>query len=224
VRSQSGRGAFAWVLLSPALVFAEPEPAAAETGARAAPTAYPAVAQEPGQALRAEPLVLISLGAELGAGLAPKLALGPAASVVVTPARHLRLGLLGSIHLPHQYGAAPGLELEHSAIGTLACGMPRTGSFGVGLCGTGKLHRFHSTGISLPHPEAQRSLAWTLGLALRAEWRLVRRLWWVGSVGADVATSPLYFYFTPAGGGESVLFRQGRVAPSLFLGLTLELP
>jgi hypothetical protein len=144
--------------------------------------------------------------------------------VVFTPVRHLRVGALGSIFFPHQYGALPGLSLGHSSVELMLCGMPLTGSFGLGVCGTGALHRWTSTGISLPHPETRRTSAWTAGLELRAEWRLIRHLWWVGSVGADVATRPLYFYFTPAPGGETILFRQQRIAPALFLGLTVELP
>ena len=95
---------------------------------------------------------------------------------------------------------------------------------GLGLCGGATLHRFTSLGISLAHTKAAQRFTWSAGLALRAEWRLVRRLWWVGSVGADIATVPLYFYFTPAPGGETVLFRQDRFSPHLFVGLTLELP
>jgi hypothetical protein len=144
--------------------------------------------------------------------------------VVFTPVRHVRVGALGAVFFPHQYGAAPGFSLSHDSLALLACGMPLTGVFNLGVCGNAAWHRFNSSGISLPHPQTQQISEWTTGLALRAEWRLVRHLWWVGHVGADVAPSPLYFYFTPAPGGESVLFRQQRVAPSLFLGLTLELP
>jgi hypothetical protein len=171
-----------------------------------------------------EPPVLLSLGAELSSGLAPRLELGPAAAVTLAPVRHLRVGLQGAFFVRHQYGAAPGLSLGHEAGRLMACGMPLTGAFGLGLCGSGALHRFSSSGISLPHPESHDNVTWTAGAALRAEWRLLRHLWWVGSVGADVTTRPLYFYFTPAPGGETILFRQQRVAPSLWLGLTLELP
>lgn len=171
-----------------------------------------------------EPRVLLSAGAVLGQGLAPKTELGPAVSVVVTPLRHARVGLLGSLFLPHQYGASPGLSLGHESMALLVCAMPLTGTLALGVCGSGALHRWRSRGISLPHPETQQSTAWTTGLSVRAEWQLAGHLWWVGNLGADVATEPLYFYYTPAPGGQTVLYRQQRVAPSMFLGLTLELP
>jgi hypothetical protein len=168
--------------------------------------------------------VMLSAGAALGSGLTPKLELGPAAAVVVAPHRYFRVGLAGSVFFPHQYGAGPGLSLGHESGALLACGMPLSGSLGLGVCANAALHRYSSRGISLPHPESHHTSAWTAGFALRAEWRLVRHLWWVGSVGTDVTTRPLYFYFTPAPGGQNILFRQQRVAPALFLGLTLELP
>jgi hypothetical protein len=64
----------------------------------------------------------------------------------------------------------------------------------------------------------------SVGGGLRAEGRLASHLWWFGHVGADVATRPLYFYYTPPSGGGRTLFRQQRVIPTLLLGLTLELP
>ena len=167
---------------------------------------------------------MLSAGAVLGAGLTPKLELGPAAALVLAPHRYFRVGLAGSAFFPHQYGAGPGLSLGHASGALLACGMPLSGSFGLGVCANAALHEFSSRGISLPHPESHHTSAYTAGLAVRAEWRLARHLWWVGSIGADVTTRPLYFYFTPAPGGQSILFRQQRVAPALFLGLTLELP
>jgi hypothetical protein len=173
---------------------------------------------------RGEPRALLSAGAVLGQGLAPKPELGPAVSVVVTPFARARVGLLGALFLPHQYGASPGLSLGHESLTLLACGMPLTGTLALGVCGSGGLHRWRSRGISLAHPETQQSTAWTTGLSARAEWQLAGHLWWVGNVGADVATEPLYFYFTPPPGGETVLYRQQRIAPSLFLGLTLEVP
>jgi hypothetical protein len=169
-----------------------------------------------------QPSLLLSLGAELSSGLAPRLELGPAASLAYAPIRYLRLGAQGSLFLRHQYGAAPGFSLGHDSGRLFACGMPLSGGLGLGLCGNAAFHRFTSTGISLPHPQAHHSSSWTAGVALRGEWRLVPHLWWVGSVGADISTEPLYFYFTPAAGGASILFRQQRVAPSLFLGLTFE--
>jgi hypothetical protein len=171
-----------------------------------------------------ETTVFISAGAALGSGLAPKVELGPAASLVFAPERHVRVGAWGALFFPHQYGASPGLSLGHDSFALLACGMPLSGSFALGVCGNAAFHSWSSRGISLPHPESHQTSAWTTGLGVRAEWRLVPQLWWVGSVGADVATQPLYFYVTPAPGGQSVLFRQRRVAPTLFLGLTLGLP
>jgi hypothetical protein len=171
-----------------------------------------------------ETTVLLSVGAAVGSGLAPKVELGPAASLVFSPARHFRVGAWGALFFPHQYGAAPGLSLGHDSGALLACGMPLTGSFGLGVCGNVAFHSWSSRGISLPYPQAHDASAWTTGLALRAEWRIVRQLWWVGSVGADVATRPLYFFYTSSAGEENVVFRQGRIAPALFLGLTLGLP
>ena len=171
-----------------------------------------------------EAAVLISVGAAVGSGLAPKLELGPAASLVFSPARHFRIGAWGALFFPHQYGQDPGLSLGHDSAALLACGMPLTGPFALGVCGNVAFHSWSSRGISLPHSETRQVSAWTTGLALRAEWRLVRQLWWVGSVGTDVATRPLYFFYTSASGEENVVFRQRRIAPTLFLGLTLGLP
>jgi hypothetical protein len=209
---------------------AEPAPAPAEPTPAANPPVTSPVPEpepdtsEPPPSPKKEALVLASLGAELSSGLAPKLELGPAAAVTFAPVRHLRIGAEGALFFPHQYAAAPGLSLGREAARLLVCGMPLTGAFGVGVCGSVALHHFSSTGVALAHPQTHHSTAWAGGLALRAEWRLQRRLWWVGSVGADVSARPFYFYFTPAPGGETILFRQQRVAPSLLLGLTLELP
>jgi hypothetical protein len=195
---------------------------------RPVPTAPPPPPPKPPVHVPSPPdrpaLVMLSLGAVLGSGLAPKVELGPAASVVLTPARHLRVGVMGSIFFPRQYGASPGLSLGHQSAALVACGMPLSGSFGLGVCANAALHRFDSSGISLPHSEDHDNSTWTAGVAVRVEWRLVRHLWWVGSAGADVTTRPLYFFFTRAAGGESILFRQQRIAPMSFLGLTLELP
>ena len=171
-----------------------------------------------------EAAVLLSAGAAVGSGLAPKLELGPAASLVFAPVRHFRVGVWGALFFPHQYGSAPGLSLGHDSAALLACGMPLSGPFGLGVCGNVAFHSWSSRGTSLAHAEIHQTSAWTTGLALRAEWRLARQLWWVGSVGTDVVTRPLYFFFTPSAGGETVLFRQRRIAPALFLGLTLGLP
>ena len=171
-----------------------------------------------------EATVLLSAGAAVGSGLAPKLELGPAASFIFAPARHFRVGVGGALFFPHQYGGAPGLSLGHYSAALLACGMPLSGPFGLGVCGNVAFHSWSSRGISLANSESHQTSAWTTGVALRAEWRLARQLWWVGSIGTDVATRPLYFFFTPTAGGETVLFRQHRIAPALFLGLTLGLP
>jgi hypothetical protein len=171
-----------------------------------------------------EATVLLSVGAAVGSGLAPKLELGPAASLVFVPTRHFRIGGWGALFFPHQYGGAPGLSLGHDSAALLACGMPWSGQVALGVCGNVAFHSYCSRGISLAQAEVRRTSAWTTGLALRAEWRLTRQLWWVGSVGADVATRPLYFFYTRAAGEETVLFRQRRIAPALFLGLTLGLP
>ena len=208
---------------------AEPAPTRpAPKPAPAPPVTSPApkldTSAEPHPSPTKEALVLASLGAELSSGLAPKLELGPVAEVSFAPVRHLRIGAEGALFFPHQYAAAPGLSLGHEAARLFVCGMPLTGAFGLGLCARAALNRFSSSGIALPHSETHHSTAWAGGLAIRAEWRLQRRLWWVGSAGADVSARPYYFYFTPAPGGETILFRQQRVAPSLFLGLTLELP
>jgi hypothetical protein len=134
------------------------------------------------------------------------------------------VGLLGALYFPHQYGGAPGLSLTHDSLALFGCGLPLTGAFGLGVCANVGWHRFRSEGISLPHPTSHEASSWTAGAALRAEWRLTQHWWWVGSLGGDVALNPLYFYFTPAPGGRSILFTQDRIVPTLFLGLTLELP
>lgn len=201
----------------------EPEPPRQPPANAPAPPS-PAPASAPKPQPGREAFAFLSLGAALGSGLAPRVELGPAAALVLAPFRQLRVGALGSLFFPHQYGATPGLSLGHKSLALFACGMPLTGSFSLGLCGNATWHSWSSRGISLPNPESRHTSEWTTGLAVRAEWRLVRRLWWVGHVGADVTPRPLYFYFTPAPGGESILFTQRRVAPGLFLGLTLELP
>lgn len=214
----------ALLTVSALLIESRTEPAPAPQPPTTEPPPAPEKPPVPPPKPAIEPLVLLSAGAVLGQGLAPKLEWGPAVSIVLTPLHGLRVGLQGALFLPRQYGASPGFSLEHDSLTLLACGMPLTGTLALGVCGNGTLHRWSSRGISLAHPETQHTWAWTAGASVRAEWQLVRRLWWVGNVGADVATEPLYFYFTPAPGGQTVLYRQQRVAPSLFLGLTLELP
>jgi hypothetical protein len=207
-----------------AQVPSEPEPAAAAPAS--APATAPIAAQpaEPSPASRAEPLLLLSAGGELSAGHAPKPELGPALSLVMTPTSRLRLGLRGALFLPQEYGATPGMKLSHVSVGLLGCGMPLTGSLGLGACASVGAQRWASAGVGLAHGQAKSTWASTLGLSARAEWRLTRRLWWVADAGVDVAPTPLYFYYAPPAGGETVVFRQRRLAPSVFLGLTLELP
>lgn len=203
----------------------EPEPPPEpETPPRPAPVPAPAVASEPRTIPRAEPIALLSVGGEVSSGLAPRAELGPAAAIVVTPFAHARLGLRGALFFPQEYGTGPGMTLSHVNLGLLTCAMPLSGALGLGVCANAGLHTFTSTGVGLPYPEAWRTWAWTLGLSARAEWRLTRRLWWVADIGVDAPTAPIYFYFKPPPGGQTVLFRQKRVAPLLFVGLTLELP
>jgi hypothetical protein len=198
-----------------------PPPAAAP--APLPPQPAPAPSPTP-PAFRAEAPLLLSVGGQVSAGHAPRAELGPAVALVWTPASHLRLGLRGALFLPQEYGATPGMQLTHQAAALLGCGVPITGALNLGLCASVVGHRWATVGVGLPQPRAARTYAWTLGLSARAEWRLSRRLWWVADAGAEAATAPLYFYFVPPPGGETVLFRQNRVAPLLFLGLTLEVP
>lgn len=202
----------------------EPEDAPAPTPPPAIEPEPEPAAREPNLPPRPEPFLLLSLGGQVSTGLAPQAELGPAAALVVTPFAHARLGLRGALFLPQEYGSSPGMELEHFSLGLSACGMPLTGSLGLGACANAGIHSLSSLGGGLPHPEAWRTWAWTVGLSARAEWRLTRRWWLVGDAGVDVPTAPVYFYFTAPSGGEVVLFRQKRAAPLLFLGLTLELP
>lgn len=197
---------------------AQPEPTPATT------VEEPEKTEAPPPSNDRVPLALVSVGGQLSSGLAPRLELGPAAALVLAPLGRLRVGASAAYYVPHEYGARPGFELGHASATLLACGMPVTGSLGLGLCASGTGHRFVSNGVSLPHPAETQTFSWSVGLAARAEWRLVQSLWWVGSVGADLTPEPLYFYFQPAPGGETILFEQRRLVPLLFLGLTLELP
>jgi hypothetical protein len=172
-----------------------------------------------------ETTVLVSAGAAMISGMAPKVEFGPAVAIVLKPWRYARLGAQGSLFLRRQYGNAPGFSLGHDSVRLLACGMPvLLDAFSLGICADGTFHRFRSEGISLAHPRSEGTSTWSGGLGLRAEWRLTRQLSWTGSVDANLALPPLYFYFVPSQGVESELFEQARVSPSLFLGLTLELP
>lgn len=203
---------------------AEPEPAPAPNPPSAPPPepkrAPPPAPIEP----RTEPRLLLSAGGQISWGFAPKLELGPALAAALTPLPHVRLGLRGTLFVAQQYGAGSGIELHHASATGLLCGMPVTGSLSLGACATVTFHHYRSRGISLAHPLESETTVWTTGIDARAEWRLSGRLWWVAHLGADVAPVPLYFYFTPAPGGEKVVFEQQRVAPLLFVGLSLELP
>jgi hypothetical protein len=199
------------------------EPERASPASEPAPPPEPDRPEPPPPLSQPEPFVLVSLGAQLSSGFAPKLELGPAVAIALSPIRYLRVGISGSYFFARQYGASPGLELGHGGLGLLTCGMPLIGSFALGLCASGTVHRWSSLGMLLPHPHSETTYTWSAGLAARAEWRLIKRLWWVGSLGGELATVPLFFYFRPAAGHQVELFRQQRIAPTLFLGLTLEL-
>lgn len=200
----------------------EPEPAPpTETPSPEAPVAKPVVSRAP--ARDREPRLWLSLGAQLIGGLAPKVELGPAAMLVLAPIAQLRVGVLGAYYFPREYGAGPGLELGHAGLGLVTCGMPLSGNLGLGVCASATVHRWASSGVSLTHPRRADTYTWSGGLSGRVEWRIMQRLWWVGSVGAELTTVPLFFYYQPAPDGRRELFAQDRVAPNLFVGLTLEL-
>jgi hypothetical protein len=186
------------------------------------PPPPPPASTEPSQP--AEAPVLLSIGGALSAGFVPKLEIGPAAAATWAPVRHVRLGVAGSLFIGHDYGDGPGVSLTHQRAALLVCGMPLSRNLGLGLCGNLGLHHFSSSGTSLPRPEANSLTTWSVGAELRAEWRLTRRLWWVGHAGADVTTRPLYFYYFTAGGEPKNIFEQKRVNPVLLVALSLELP
>ncbi len=200
-----------------------PEPAPAEPQARA-PVAAPAPASPPPASATGEPLALLSLGAAVSAGFAPKVELGPSVALVVTRAHYFRAGLRAAVFLPQEQGTRPGMELGHAQGTLLACGMPLTGSFAAGVCGSVALHRFRSIGTSLPFLEEVKSYVPVLGVTVRAEWRIAKQLWWVADLGAELAPSPLRFHFSNAAGEQITVFEQNRVAPMLSFGPTLELP
>lgn len=197
-------------------------PAAVTPSEPSAPSARPAT---PGASSSSPPpLALLSLGASLSSGFAPKLELGPAAVVAWSPVASARIGAAGALFFGHQYGENPGMSLAHGRAALLVCGMPVSARVGLGLCGNVALHHFSAAGISLPRAEAHSLSTWSVGAELRAEWRLTRRFWWVGQAGADWATRPLHFYHTTATGARSQLFEQRRINPGLLLALSLELP
>jgi hypothetical protein len=173
--------------------------------------------------IRDQAAVLVSVGGALTSGFAPELELAPAAALVWTPSPHLRLGLEGALFLERRYGDDPGFSLNHQRAGLLACGMPLHDQLALGFCANAALQFFTSEGASLPHPKTRHATTISVGGGLRAEWRLASHWWWVGQVGADASTRRLYFYYTRSLGGETTLFRQPRVMPTLLLGLAFEL-
>lgn len=167
-----------------------------------------------------EPRALFSAGAVLGAGFAPKLELAPSLALAVTPFPRTRIAVDAAIFFRHQYGATPGLALSHESLRLSGCAMPLSGDLGLGVCASVAAHRVSASGVSLLHEENRHELSASLGAAFRVEWRLLRRVWWVGQLGVDVAPEPLYFYYTDAPGDQVTLFTQSRLSPFLFLGLT----
>lgn len=167
---------------------------------------------------------LLSFGGALSSGFVPKVELGPAAAAVWAPLPAVRLGVAGSLFLGRDYGEGPGLSLSHQRAALLFCGMPLRGSVALGACGTGSLHHFRASGTSLPRAETHDRTTWSVGAEVRAEWRLTRRLWWVGHAGAEVAVRPLYFYYLTASGETRNVLEQRRVNPVLLLALSLEIP
>jgi hypothetical protein len=170
------------------------------------------------------PRFLVSVGGSVSTGFVPKLELGPAAVVTWAPLSWLRVGVEGSVFLGRDYGEGPGVSLAHERGALLVCGMPVSGAFGLGACAQGGLHWFQSTGTSLPRPEERSMTTFSVGGELRAEWRLTRRLWWLGHVGGDVTTRPLYFYYVTAEGEPRTVFQQRRSSPFLLVALSLEIP
>lgn len=196
-----------------------PKPALTAPAASAPPPPAP-TAPPRASAARA----LLSVGGALSSGFVPKLEVGLAATAAWAPIPQARLGVVGSFFIGHDYGNGPGLSLDHRRGALFVCGMPLSGSLALGLCGNLGLHHFDAQGTSLPRPDATSLTTWSSGAELRAEWRLTRQLWWVGQAGADVATRPLYFYYTTAGGGAQNVFEQSRVNPFLLVALSLEVP
>lgn len=170
------------------------------------------------------PRFLLSAGGALSAGFVPKLELGPAAVVTWAPVSSLRVGVEGSMFIGRDYGEGPGVSLAHGRGAFLVCGMPVSGAFGLGVCAQGGLHWFQSTGTALPRPDDRTVTSFSIGGEVRAEWRLTRRLWWIGHAGGDIATRPLYFYYVTAGGEQRTVFEQRRSSPFLLIALSLEIP
>jgi hypothetical protein len=204
----------------------------AHTSEAVPPTLAPLTPGEPAQTPSAPPdpsslseaRALLSVGGALSSGFVPKLEIGPAVAATWAPLPYVRLGIAGSVFIGHDYGDGPGLSLDHRRAALLVCGMPLSQSLGLGLCGNLGVHHFQASGTSLPRSDAHSLATWSIGAELRAEWRLTRRLWWVGHAGADFATRPLYFYYRTAGGDLKNLFEQRRVNPVLLVALSLEVP
>lgn len=169
-----------------------------------------------------EPRALFSAGAVVSGGLTPKVELGPALALAVTPLPRTRVAVDAAIFFRRLYGGAPGLALSHESVRLSGCGMPLSGDLGLGVCASVAAHRFSASGVSLLRGDTRHELNASLGAALRVEWRLLRRLWWVSQLGADVAPQPLYFYYTDSPGDRVTLFTQSRLSPFLFLGLTFQ--
>ena len=204
-----------------AAVADEPPPAAAEVSeAPPEPPRAPASSKLAGR----RPRFMLSFGAAILAGLAPRGELGPSASLLVLPTPAARVGVGVSAYLTRGHGVSPGFSLAHQSVTLMGCFMPMASPLSLGLCGSGALHRFSSQGLSLVHPERQRSYTWTAGLAGRGEWQLTRHFWWTAAAGPELAPSPLYFYFTQADQRESTLFTQKRVSLSVWTGLSVGLP
>lgn len=208
---------------------AEPAPTATPSATRAAPRPAPAVPTVPAPpATKTAPDeragLLLSLGGALTSGSAPKLELGPAAAVIWAPLPLLRFGAEGAFFIERQYGNGPAFALNHQRVGLLGCAMPLHARVALGLCANAALQFFTSEGLALPQPRIRDATTLSVGGGLRAEWRLGAHWRGVTSLAADVATRRLYFYYTPRAGGETTLFRQPRVMPTLLLGLAFELP
>jgi hypothetical protein len=194
-----------------------PPPPAATEAAPEAPAAPRSVSPAKSEAE-------VRLGVALGAGLAPELELGPGLQLALTPGRIWRFGIGGALFPPHEQSATPGLALGHQRAGLFGCLMPMSWPYAVGLCAQASLHRFSSAGLSLPHPQSHKNYTTTLGIDVRFDWHLTRQISLGGSIGPELVTRPLSFYFTPADGGERELFRQRRVALAALAAVTVGLP
>lgn len=197
----------------------EPSPEPEPEPAPVAPPAPPVQHSE-----RPEPFALLSAGASVSSGFAPRVELGPSVAALLTPWARTRVGIRAGVFLPQEHGNSPGMKLTHGHASLLLCAMPFGSELALGACGSAGLHLYRSVGVSLPFARDARTFAPMLGLAARAEWHIIGHLWWVADLGAELATSPLYFHYASAEGEEVTVFRQQRAAPMLFVGITSELP